>query len=157
MNTLLDTDTQKPRMEYWKAAPEVFKVMLAMETVVRNSGFDPILQELIKLRVSQINGCAYCADMHFKDAKKIGETDERLNLLAFWHEVGVFTAQEKAALHWAEKLTRLPGGPVSDEDFALVSGHFSEAEIAKITLAIVTINGWNRFGVGFRLPVGFKA
>jgi AhpD family alkylhydroperoxidase len=157
MNTLPDTETQKPRMEYWKAAPEVFKAMLAMENVVRNSGLDPILQELIKLRVSQINGCAYCAAMHFKDAKKIGETGERLNLLAFWHEVGVFTAQEKAALHWAEKLTRLPGGPVSDEDFAMVSAHFSEEEIAKITLAIVTINGWNRFGLGFRLPVGFKA
>lgn len=144
-------------MEYWKAAPEVIKAMLAMESAVRNSGLDPILQELIKLRVSQINGCAYCADMHFKDAKKIGETDDRLNLLAFWHEVDLFTAKEKAALHWVEKLTRLPGGHVSDGDFAIISAHFSEEEIAKITLAIVTINGWNRFGVGFRLPVGFKA
>ena len=157
MNTQPDTETQKPRMEYWKAAPEVMKAMLAMESAVRNSGLDPILQELIKLRVSQINGCAYCADMHFKDAKKIGETNERLNLLAFWHEVHLFTPQEKAALHWVEKLTRLPGGQVSDEDFAIISAQFSEPEIVKITLAIVTINGWNRFGVGFRLPVGFKA
>ncbi|MEO5912866.1 MAG: carboxymuconolactone decarboxylase family protein [Luteolibacter sp.] len=157
MNTPTNTDPQKPRLEYWKAAPEVIKAMLAMETAVRTSGLAPILQELIKLRVSQINGCAYCADMHFKDAKKIGETDDRLNLLAFWQEVDLFTPQEKAALHWVEKLTRLPGGHVSDEDFAIISAHFSEADIAKITLAIVTINSWNRFGIGFRLPVGFKA
>jgi AhpD family alkylhydroperoxidase len=157
MNTETDTATRKPRMEHWKAAPEVMKAMLAMESTVRNSGLDPILQDLIKLRVSQINGCAYCADLHFKDAKKIGETDQRLNLLAFWHEVDLFTPKEKAALHWTEKLTRLSSGQVSDEDFAIISAQFSEPEIVKITLAIVTINGWNRFGVGFRLPVGFKA
>lgn len=151
------TTPAQPRLAYWKVAPEVFKALLAVETTVRASGLDPIILELIKLRVSQINGCAFCADMHFKDAKQIGETDQRLNLLVVWEETDVFTPKERAVLHWVEKLTRLPGGHVSDADFALVREQLSEEELAKVTLAITAINSWNRFGVGFRLPVGFSA
>ena len=157
LNNNTNTPTEKPRLEYWKAAPEVFKAMLALENTVRSLGLEQSLLELIKLRVSQINGCAYCVDMHFQDARKDGETPERLNLLVVWQETSLFTPKEKAVLHWVEKLTRLPGGHVTDGDYAAVRGQLSEEEIAKVTLAIVAINGWNRFGVGFHLPVGFKA
>jgi len=155
MNT--ETTTDKPRVEHWKAAPEAMKAMLALETTVRGLGIDQGLLELIKLRVSQINGCAYCVDMHFNDAKKRGETDQRLNLLPFWQEVTIYSPQERAVLRWLEALTKLPGGHVSDEDFEEIHRFYDDAEITKLTLAIVTINGWNRFGVGFRIPIGYKA
>lgn len=109
----------------------------------------------MKLRVSQINGCAFCINMHFADARKAGETEQRLHLLNAWEETSLYTARERAALHWAETLTRLAGGHVTDEDFAMASSEFSEVELAQLTLAIVAINGWNRFGVGFRVPPGF--
>ena len=143
-----------PRLVYWKASPQAMHAMLAFEKAVSGLGLEQSLIELIKLRVSQINGCAYCVDMHFRDAKKKGETDERLYLLSVWPEAHVYTDRERAAFRWAEALTRLAGGHVSDEDFAEVSAHFSEAEVVNLTLAIVTINGWNRFGVGFRMPHG---
>jgi AhpD family alkylhydroperoxidase len=146
-----------PRLAYWKAAPSVYQAMLALEEAARSTGLESSLYELVKLRVSQINGCAFCVDMHARDAKKLGETDGRLHLLAVWHEAFCFTPRERAALRWTEALTRLPAAPVSDEDFAEVSREFSEEEVANLTLAIVAINGWNRFGVGFRLPPGFKS
>lgn len=129
--------------------------MLGLEKAVHATGLEQPLLELIKLRVSQINGCAFCIDMHSRDAKKAGETDQRLHLVSVWHEAGVYTPREKAALRWTEALTRLSSGHVTDEDFAAVSAEFSEEEIPKLTLAIVAINGWNRFGVGFQMPVGF--
>jgi AhpD family alkylhydroperoxidase len=146
-----------PRLAYWKASPAVYKAMLALEKAASSTGLEPSLYELVKLRVSQINGCAFCVDMHARDAKKLGETDERLHLVAVWHEAHCYTPRERAALRWTEALTRLPGGHVSDDDFAEVSREFSEEEVTNLTLAIVAINGWNRFGVGFRLPPGFKA
>jgi len=155
MNT--ETTTDKPRIEHWKASPDAMKAMLALETAVRGLGIDQGLLELIKLRVSQINGCAYCVDMHFTDAKKRGETEQRLNLLPYWHEVTLYTPQERAVLRWLEALTKLPGGHVSDEDFEEIRRFYSDAEITNIILAIVTINGWNRFGVGLRIPIGYKA
>lgn len=155
MNAQPESDLTKPRLEYWKAAPEVMKAMLALETATRGLGIEQSMQELIKLRVSQINGCAFCADMHSRDAKKHGETDQRLHVLAYWRETHVFTPKERAVLHWVEALTKLPGNHVTDEDFQQISAHFTEEEITKITLAIVTINGWNRFGVGFRMPLGY--
>ena len=146
--------TPKGRIEHWKTAPETMKAMLALETAVRTSGIDQRLYELIKLRASQINGCAYCMDMHFNDALKGGETAQRLNLLSVWHEVPyLYTPAERAVFRWTEALTKLPGGHVTDEDFAEIRAHFSEEEIPKLTLAIATINAWNRFGVGFRIPV----
>ena len=148
------TDTTKARLEHWKAAPEAMKAMLGLEQVVRNSGIDPVQLEFIKLRASQINGCAYCMNMHFNDAVKAGVSAQRLHLLPVWREAAhLYTPAERAVIDWTEKLTRLPGGHVSDEDFAGIREHFSEEQITRITLAIATINAWNRFGVGFRLPV----
>jgi AhpD family alkylhydroperoxidase len=137
-----------------KAAPEVYAAMMALQQVVNRCGLEPGLMELVKLRASQINGCAFCIDMHFKDAKKRGESDSRLYLLDAWREVDVYSDRERAALAWTEALTRLDRGPVSDEIFAEASSEFSEAELLNLTLLIVAINGWNRFNVGFRIPPG---
>jgi AhpD family alkylhydroperoxidase len=148
------TDTTKARLEHWKAAPEAMKAMLGLEQAVRSAGIDPVQLEFIKLRASQINGCAYCMDMHFNDAVKAGVSPQRLHLLPGWREAAhLYTPAERAVLDWTEKLTRLPGGHVSDEDFAGMKAHFDDQQITGITLAIATINAWNRFGVGFRLPV----
>lgn len=147
--------TSQPRLDYAKVAPHIFQAMLALEKAVLATGLEHSLLELIKLRVSQINGCALCVDMHFRSARKAGETEVRLNLLPVWREAEVYTPGERAALHWAEALTRLSTGHVSDEDFAIVSAEFSEVEVANLTLAITAINSWNRFGVGFKIPVGF--
>lgn len=148
------TDTTKARLEHWKAAPEAMKAMLALEHAVVAAGIDPVQLDFIKLRASQINGCAYCMNMHFNDAVKAGVSAQRLHLLPVWREAAhLYTPAERAVLDWTEKLTRLPGGHVSDEDFAGIRAHFDEAQVTRITLAIATINAWNRFGVGFRLPV----
>ncbi len=147
--------SSQPRIDYSKVAPHVFQALLGLEKAVLATGLEQSLLELIKLRVSQINGCALCVDMHYRSARKAGESEERLYLLHVWHEAEVFTPGERAALRWAEALTRLPGGHVSDEDFAAVSAEFTEVEVANLTLAIATINSWNRFGVGFKIPVGF--
>lgn len=153
MNTLTKQGT--PRLNYAKAAPAAFQAMLALQATVDASGLDETLLNLVKLRASQINGCAFCIDMHVRDAKAAGETDERLYLLDAWREVDVYTSRERAALAWTEKLTRLAGTHVDEADFAAARGEFSEAELANLTLTIVAINGWNRFNVGFRTPPGF--
>jgi AhpD family alkylhydroperoxidase len=147
-------DTTKARLEHWKAAPEAMKAMLGLEQAVRSAGIDPVQLEFIKLRASQINGCAYCMNMHFNDAVKAGVSPQRLQLLPVWREAAhLYTPAERAVLDWTEKLTRLSGGHVSDDDFAGIREHFNEVQVTWITLAIATINAWNRFGVGFRLPV----
>ena len=130
--------------------------MFALEKAVSSTGLEPSLRELVKLRVSQINGCAFCVDLHSRDARKAGETEERLALVCVWPEATCFTPRERAALHWAEALTRLADGPVDDEDFEAVREEFSEEEIVNLTLAIVAINGWNRFSVGFAVPPGYS-
>jgi len=130
--------------------------MFALEKASSSTGLEPSLRELVKLRVSQINGCAFCVDLHSRDARKAGETEERLALVCVWPEATCFTPRERAALHWAETLTRLADGPVEDEDFAAVREEFSEEEIVNLTLAIVAINGWNRFSVGFAVPPGYS-
>lgn len=153
MNTLTKQGT--PRLNYAKAAPAAFQAMLALQATVDASGLDETLLNLVKLRASQVNGCAFCIDMHVRDAKATGETDERLYLLDAWREVDVYTSREQTALAWTEKLTRLAGTHVDEADFAAARGEFSEAELANLTLTIVAINGWNRFNVGFRTPPGF--
>ena len=130
--------------------------MYALEKAAGSTGLEPSLHEIVKLRASQINGCAFCVDMHSRDARKGGETEDRLALVCVWPEATCFTPRERAALRWTEVLTRLAGGHVSDEDFAAVSAEFSEQEVVNLTLAIVTINSWNRFGVGFRVPPGYS-
>lgn len=146
----------QPRLNYAQAAPAALQAMLALQNVVNHCGIEPATLELVKTRASQINGCAFCIDMHVRDALRAGEKPQRLHLLNAWREVDLYTPREKAALHWTEVLTRLAGEHVSDEDFALARAEFSEAELAYLTLAIVTINGWNRFNVGFRIPPGFS-
>jgi len=112
------------------------------------------MRELIKLRASQVNGCAYCVDMHTKDAAAIGEDPQRLHLVAVWREAPVFSARERAALAWTEALTLLPETGAPDDVYADVAREFSPVEQVALTVAIVAINGWNRLAVGFRQPVG---
>ncbi|GAA5482597.1 carboxymuconolactone decarboxylase family protein [Haloferula sargassicola] len=148
------TDTTQARLEHWKASPEAMQAMLTLENAVRSAGIDPVQLEFIKLRASQINGCAYCMNMHFNDAVKAGVSAQRLQLLPAWREAAhLYSPAEQAVLAWTEKLTLLPGGHVGEDDFAAIRAHFDEVQLTWITLAIATINAWNRFGVGFRLPV----
>ena len=141
------------RMNYQAAAPDVMTAMLGLETYLarqsrREDGVDKPLMELIKIRVSQINQCAYCLDMHTKDARALGETEQRIYALSAWRETPFFSDRERAALAWAEANTLLPQG-VSQQLFEDVREYFSEAQLANLTLAIATINAWNRFGVSF--------
>ncbi|HEX7653948.1 MAG TPA: carboxymuconolactone decarboxylase family protein [Verrucomicrobiae bacterium] len=142
------------RLENLHAAPAVFPAMLALQEVVNGSRLEKPLLELVKIRVSTLNRCAFCLDMHHRDAVAAGEKPERLYLLPAWAEVANYSPREKAALLWAETLTRLAVEHVSDEIFATVRAQFEEAELVELTLAIVAINGWNRFNAGFRVPPG---
>lgn len=126
--------------------------MMALQQAVNRSDFDAPLLELVKLRASQINRCAYCIDLHVRTALARGERAERLHLLDAWEDVSIYSTRERAALRWTEALTRLSDAPVSDDVYAAARAEFSEAELLDLTLAIVTINGWNRFNVGFRVP-----
>jgi AhpD family alkylhydroperoxidase len=145
------------RLNYVKAAPAAYQGMLALQGVVDKSGLEKPLLELTKIRASQINKCAFCLHMHTRDARKAGESEERIYLLDAWRESPLYTARERAALAWTEALTLLHDMGAPDDVYAEVAAHFSEPEIANLTLAISVINMWNRFGVGFRLPHPVKA
>ncbi len=138
------------RMDYAKAAPGVMKAMSGLETYLAKCSLEPALRELVRLRASQLNGCAYCVDMHSLDARALGESEQRLYALPVWQETPFFTERERAALLWTEKLTLLSVDHVPDEVFEQVRQLFSEEELANLTLVIATINAWNRFGVSFR-------
>lgn len=140
----------KPRLNFYKASPDAIKAMLALEAAVGQLGLEPGLLELVKLRASQINGCAYCVDMHATDARKRGETERRLYGVAAWHESPFFTPRERAALAWTEALTRVSETHAPDADYEALSAEFSERERVDLTLAIGTINAWNRLAIGFR-------
>ena len=142
------------RLDYTKASPEAFKAMVQMEGVVRRSGIDPKLLELMKIRASQLNGCAYCIDMHTKDARFKGETEQRIYALDAWRETPFFTEKERAALAWTEAITNIQAGHAPDAVYDELSNNFSEAEVVNLTLAITTINAWNRIAIGFRLVPG---
>lgn len=142
------------RIDYRKASPGAFQAMLGMENYVRQSGLEHSLLELVKTRVSQINGCAYCLDMHTKDARAAGETEQRLYLLPAWRETTFYSERERAALAWAEAVTQLSGHEVPDELYAQVRQQFDEKAIVDLTLAIVAINGWNRLAIPFRAEAG---
>ncbi len=144
----------KKRIDYKAESPGAFQAMLAMENHVRQCGLEHSLLELVKTRVSQINGCAYCLDMHTKDARAAGETEQRLYLLPAWRETSAYSARERAALAWAEALTLVAGHDVHDAVYAQARAQFDEKELVDLTLAIVAINGWNRLAVGFRAEVG---
>lgn len=141
----------QPRFNYADAAPDAFRAVLALDSyVARQSGLDPRLIHLIKLRASQINGCAYCVDMHAKEARRDGLSDQWIDLVCVWRESPLFDARERAVLAWTEALTDLPASGAPDADFEPLKAHFSEDEIAKLSVAIGTINVWNRLAVGFR-------
>jgi len=140
------------RIDYTKASPAALKAMYGLQAAVNGSGLEPTLQELIKLRVSQINGCAFCIDMHFREATAKGEKAERVYLLDAWREAPVYTDRERAALAWAESVTLVSQSHVPDDVFTEARKHFEEGELVNLTLAVVAINGWNRFAISFRVP-----
>src|SRR5690242_13050807 len=149
------THNLEPRIEMANPAfSGIMKAMYGLEEPLRKSGLEPALRELVKVRASQINGCAYCIDMHTKDARAQGETEQRLYALNAWRETPFYTDRERAALEWTEQLTLIAGRDVPDDLYARVREHFSEAEIVSLTLAVVQINAWNRLAIPFRAPVG---
>ena len=143
------------RLQYGKAYPDAFKAMLAFSQAVEKTGLPPQLIDLVNYRVSQINGCAYCLDMHSKDLRARGETEQRLYMVSAWREVPhMFNSREQAALAWAEAVTRLEHQEVADAVYDAARKEFNEAELTQLTLAVVAINGWNRFNVAFHTPAG---
>ena len=144
----------KPRMEYMKVAPGISQAMGGLQRAVHESGLEPSLLELVKTRASQINGCAYCLDMHTKDARAGGETEQRLYALSAWRETPFYTNRERAALAWTEAVTLISETHVPDEMYEQAREQFSEQELAYLTLAIIAINGWNRLAVSFRTVPG---
>lgn len=140
----------EPRLDYTKAAPQAYKAMLAFHSASTHFSLEKPLLELVKTRASQINGCAYCVDMHTKDARTGGETEQRLYGLSVWREVPYYTDRERAALEWTESVTLLAVDHVPDEVYERVSPHFTEQELVELTISIIVINGWNRLAVPFR-------
>jgi len=140
------------RIDITKVSPAVYQAVRALQTYVDQSGLDAKLRELVKIRASQINGCAYCLAMHTRDARKIGETDERMHLLNAWREAPFYTERERAALAWVEAVTLISRDHVPDAVFEGLRKHFSEKEIVDLTAAIAAINTWNRLAISFRVP-----
>ncbi|HEY0682705.1 MAG TPA: carboxymuconolactone decarboxylase family protein [Steroidobacter sp.] len=138
--------------------PDVLKAMLNLATTYENSTLEHPLLELVKIRASQINGCGYCLDMHTKDARLEGETEQRLYLVSVWRETSIYSEREKAALAWTEAVTRLEHQHVPDEVYDQAKAQFSDEELVRLTMAVVGINGWNRLNIAFNLPAGgYKA
>ena len=144
----------RSRIEYGKVAPGMMKAMYALEHYVHECGLEPSLLELVKMRASQINGCAYCIDMHSKDARARGETEQRLYALNAWRETPFYTDRERAALAWTEAVTLVSETHVPDDVYDEARRHFTEEELANLTLAVVAINGWNRLAISFRTVPG---
>src|SRR5687768_6963859 len=130
------------------------QAMLALQRQVETSGLEHSTLELVKIRASQINGCAYCLDMHTKDARALGETEQRIYALSAWRETPFFSDRERAALEWTEAVTLLADTHVPDDLYNRVTRHFAEAELVALTFAVVVINSWNRLAVSFRIPTG---
>lgn len=145
----------EPRLDYRTVLPkEALQTLYGLEQSIRKSGLETKTLELVRMRASQINGCAYCLDMHSKDARAEGETEQRLYGLSAWREAPYYTDRERAALEWTEAVTLISRDQVPDEVFERVRKHFTEAELAMLTLAVVTINGWNRLAISFRAVPG---
>lgn len=145
--------SQHPRIPYPRLAPKAFQALLSLDAALHHGRIEPRLAALVKLRVSQINGCAYCLDMHSHEARAAGEDQRRLDTLAGWRESGLFDARERAALRWAESLTRIEATGAADADYAPLAGHFDETAIAELSFLVVEINAWNRLAVGLRTPL----
>jgi len=144
----------EPRIDFQKVPAGARQAMAAVDQYLRKSGFDPRLAELVKMRASQINGCAYCIDMHSKDARAEGETEQRLYALSAWRETPFFSERERAALEWTEAVTKVSENHVPDEVYERVRQHFDETELVNLTLAVVAINGWNRLAISLRAVPG---
>jgi len=146
--------TRTQRLTQSQVAPDAYRAMLALEEYVRSSGIEPSLLELVRLRASYLNGCAYCVDMHTKDARAAGETEQRIYAVPVWQETPFFTPRERAALAWTEAVTELGREGVPDEVYEAARAQFAEADLVRLTMAIVAINGWNRLSIAFRPEVG---
>jgi len=149
----------KPRVNFHQAAPDTINALRALETQVQASGLEQSLIELVKIRASQINGCAYCINMHTQDARKHGETEQRLYLLNAWREAPAYSDRERAALAWTEAVTLISKTHAPNDVYDELRGHFSEAETVNLTMLIATINAWNRLAISLRAvpPVKVKA
>ncbi|MDH2386250.1 carboxymuconolactone decarboxylase family protein [Bradyrhizobium sp. CER78] len=148
----------KPRLNFYQAAPETIKALVAVESQINASGLEQSLIELVKTRASQINGCAYCINMHTEDARKHGETEQRLYLLNAWRESPLYSERERAALAWTEALTLVSETHAPDADYEAVRAQFTDSELVNLTTLIGAINAWNRIAIGFRAvhPVKVK-
>lgn len=144
----------QPRLNCAQAAPGAYKAMLGLEEYLHKSGLEEGLLHLIKLRASQINGCAYCLDMHWKDLRSIGEDEQRMYSLDAWRECPYYTERERAALAWTEAVTLITNGHVPDDLYEEVRPHFSEKELCDLTLAVAAINAWNRLAIAGRSVPG---
>lgn len=144
----------KTRLDYKQQSPDFLKKMLEFSNAVKKGAIDETISGLVDIRASQLNGCAFCVDMHVKQAKIRGERELRLHHLAIWRESALFTARERAALEWTEVITRLPEHGVPDEVYERVQAQLSEKELSDLTFAIMTINAWNRVSVAFRSVPG---
>lgn len=142
------------RFNFFTAAPDAYKAMRGLEEYLHKCGFEESLLHLVKLRTSQINGCAYCLDMHWKDLRALGEDEQRLYSLDAWRECPWYSERERAALAWTEALTLITNGHVPDAVYQEVKAHFTEKELSELTLAVVTINSWNRISIASRTPPG---
>lgn len=142
------------RLNYRTVSPDGFQAQLGLEQYIHNCGLEHSLLELVKTRASQINGCAYCLDMHTKDARAEGETEQRLYALSAWEETPFFTERERAALAWTEAVTRVAESRVPDAVYEQARRQFTEKELADLTFAIVAINAWNRLAIAFRAEAG---
>ena len=149
----------KPRMNYYQAAPDTIKALVALEEQIQASGLEKSLIELVKTRASQINGCAFCINMHTQDARKLGETEQRLYMLSAWRESPLYTDRERAALAWTEAVTLIADTHAPDDLYEELRAHFSEPEMVNLTMLIGAINAWNRIAISFRAihPVKAKA
>jgi AhpD family alkylhydroperoxidase len=145
--------SHKPRLPYQALAPDATKALIALSAAVKQGPLDAHLIDLVWLRISQVNGCTYCIDMHWRDLVKADADPRRLNALVAWEEAPFFDARERAALRWSDIVTRSAGRDASDAEFAALREHFSEPEIAQLGFAISCMNAWNRMGISFRQPV----
>ena len=144
----------EPRLNFFKSGPEAMKAMAGLDQQIARSDLEKSLVELVRLRASQLNGCAYCIDMHTADARKAGEGERRLATVAVWREMPFFNERERAALEWAESVTLVADTHVPDDVWERVRQQFTSAELVDLTLLVNSINAWNRFAIAFRkLPV----
>lgn len=144
----------QPRIAYHEASPKAVRALRDLEEYVRNCGLEPGLVELVKLRASQINGCAYCIDMHTKDARARGETEQRLYALSVWAETPFYSERERAALAWAEAVTLVSSEHVPDSVYERATKHFDQKQLVDLTMAVIAINSWNRLAISFRAVPG---